>query len=193
MDWTGVTVSVEPTAEPVTVDDLKTYMRLDSSTYDDMLEGYIKACRQAVEKHTGLSLMPQTRQLFLDDFPDDDGNIELPYGPVRSVSSVTYLDADGDEQTLATSVYRTDLNNVYPRIGLDYEQEWPETRGVINSVTVTYTCGYAHGRVPQPIKQCIKALASDLFEHPESNVELTLAENRTYKFLLNAYTVPGVA
>lgn len=193
MDWTGLRISVEPTAEPVSTTELKTYMRLDGSTYDTMLEGIITACRKAIEKHTGTTMMPTTRQMFLDDFPDDNGAIELPYGPVQSISSITYLDADGATQTLASSVYRTDLYSIYPRIAPDYDQEWPETRGVINQVTVTYVCGYAHGRVPEPLKECIKALAADLFEHPEANAEVTLAENRTYQFLLNAYTIPGVA
>lgn len=194
LDWTGLKVQVEPTVEPVTVAELKTYMRLDGSTYDTMLGGYLTACRQAVEKHTGRTLINTTRVLYRDGFPPDNETIELPYGPVQSISSIVYIDENGDQQTWAAANYYFDAFSVYARITPAHDVDWPDTQDQINAVKVTYVAGYgaAASAVPAPLKECIKALVSDLFEHPEANVEMTLAENRTYKFLLNAYSIPGI-
>jgi uncharacterized phiE125 gp8 family phage protein len=194
MDWTGFRVVTAATFEPVTVAELKTYARIDGTDYDSMLSGYISACRAALEKHTGRTFLTTSCELSLDSFPEDNGAIELPYPPVQSVTSIYYnQESDGVNTLLAASLYQTDLYSVYPRIIPAYDEDWPDTRDMLNAVRVTYVTGYGDddSDVPAAIRECIKALATDLFEHPETNVELRLEENRTYKFLLNAYSIPG--
>lgn len=195
MDWTGIKVSTAPAIEPVTVSELKTHLRLDGTTYDTMLAGYISACRDAVEKHTGRTLINTVLELYYDEFPSNNGELILIRPPVQSVSSIIYVDEDGVSQTLSSSLYRTDLVSLYPRITPAYDESWPDTQAVSNAVKITYTAGYgaAAANVPAALKECIKSLCADLFEHPESNVELNLQESRVYKFLLNAYTIPGIA
>ena len=196
MDWTGIKIYSEPAVEPVTVSELKTYARIDSATFDTMLGGYITACRQAIEKHTGRTLISTTYELYLDEFPAYNGESVLPYPPVQSISSIYYnQESDGVLTLLAASKYQTDLVSLYPRIIPAYDEDWPDTRDMMNAVKVTYVAGYgaAAANVPAPIKECIKAVATDLFEHPEANIEFVLQENKTYKFLLNSYSIPGVA
>lgn len=195
MDWTGIKISSAPAIEPVTLAELKTYMRMDSTAYDTMLTSYITACRDAVEKHTGRTFISTTYELYFDGFPDDEGCLELLRPPVQSVSSIYYnQESDGVSTLLAASKYTTDLVSLFPRIQPAYGEVWPYTRDMLNAVKVTYIAGYgsAAASVPEAAKTCIKALANDLFEHPESNVEVTLNDNRCYKFLLNSITIPRV-
>jgi uncharacterized phiE125 gp8 family phage protein len=196
MDWTGIKISTAPAIEPVTVTELKTYMRLDGSAYDAMLSGYITAAREAVEKHTGRTFISTVYELYMDSFPAYGGCIELIRPPVQSIASIHYNQAsDGVLTLLAPSKYMTDVVSQRPRIQPAYGESWPSARDMINAVKVTYTGGYgaSAAAVPETLKICIKALASDLFEHPESNVEVTLNESNAYKFMLNAYTIQGVA
>lgn len=192
MDWTGIKISAAPALEPVTVSELKTFLRLDTTDYDAMLGGYITACREAVEKHTRRTLISTTYELYFDNFPFV---IELIRPPVQSVTSIIYIDDDGVSQTLSSPLYRTDLVSLYPRITPAYGEVWPTTQAISNAVKVTYIAGYgsAAASVPAALKECIKSLCADLFEHPESNTEMNLQESKTYKFLLNAFTIPGVA
>lgn len=194
MDWTGIKVATAPALEPVTVSELKTYLRLDGTTYDTMLTGYITACRDALEKHTGRTFITTALELYYDKFPANNDALILMRPPVQSVTSIVYVDEDGVSQTLSASLYRTDLVSLYPRITPAHDEDWPDTQDISNAVKITYSAGYGAtaASVPAPLKECIKAMCADLFEHPESNVELTLQESRIYKFLLNAYTIPMV-
>lgn len=192
-DWTGITEAA-PATEPVTLEELKTFCRIDGSTFDTMLTGYITACRQAVERLTGRNMINRAVTLYFDEFPAGFAPLYLPRPPVQSVTSITYIDPDGTSTVMPGTDYRADLASVTARIAPALDAEWPSTAAVINAVAVVYVSGYGTtaASVPAALKECIKSLAADLFEHPEANAEMTLTENRTYKFLLNAYTNPGV-
>ena len=161
-------VTSEPAAEPVSTSEAKTHLRVSSSGDDTYIDTLVKAARRQVERTTGLSLITQTRALRLDEFPCGD-HIELPYGPLQSVSSVAYLDADGASQTWSSSNYRADIYSYPPRVSLAYGVSWPTTRGVTHSVTVTYIAGYGTGgsSVPADIIHAIKLIVGHLYENHE--------------------------
>lgn len=192
MDWTGIITKTAPATEPVTVTELKDFLRLSGTSDDVLLGGLITAARAAVEKITGRTFITTVYQLYFDVFPLC---IELARPPVQSISSITYIDEDGVLQTLLSSEYVVDVASLYGRIVPAYDEEWPDTQGIINAVCVEYKAGYgdAAASVPAPLKEAIKMLASDIYEHPEANVELSLSENKSMSFLLDAYKIPGVA
>lgn len=192
MDWTGIKVKTAPALEPVAVSELKTFLSLDGSDFDSMLSSCIVACRQAVESYTGRTLITTVLQMTLDSFPSV---IELARPPVQSITSITYVDADGSTQTLSSSLYRVDISSLFGRITTAYGEVWPETQNVSNAVTVEFKCGYgdAASAVPDALKVAIMSLAADMFEHREANSEINLSENRTYKFLLDSYKIPRCA
>lgn len=69
----------------------------------DFLARAAQAEIEPPESWVGRSLGKQTLELVLDCFPS--GSILLPYGPVRSVISVTYIDAEGASQTVPPAGY----------------------------------------------------------------------------------------
>jgi len=98
-----------------------------------------------------------------------------------------YQDADDAEQTLATTVYGTDLISPVNKVYLKEGQTFPVTRQDPNAVKMTFVAGYGAtaASVPEHYKTAIKMLVADMFEHREaSGVEL-LKENNTIKALLN--------
>lgn len=135
-----------PTSEPVALDDLKLHLRVDTDAEDDLIAGLNVAARQYAEAFTQRAIPQQTWDLKLDAFPCGS-EFYLPKAPCISVTSISYIDTNGDSQTLATTVYGTDLPaGPYARAGriyLKYQQQWPQTRDIPNAVTVRFVAGYA--------------------------------------------------
>jgi hypothetical protein len=66
----ALTLQTPPATEPVSVGDLKNFLRVDTddSTQDQLITAFIIAARQYVEQYTGLALCTQTWLLTLDNF-----------------------------------------------------------------------------------------------------------------------------
>jgi uncharacterized phiE125 gp8 family phage protein len=192
-----------PSVEPITVDELKAQVRTSSTAEDSLLAIYIAAARQAAEGELGRVLIDQTWRLKLDQFGGLDSNgcaiseIRIPKPTVRSITSVTYIDADGDSQTLASDQYVLDSlvspGWLYPADGV----EWPETDDVLNAVTITFVAGYGAtaATVPAPIRAWILLTAAFLYSHREfmsADGRITELPGRFTGSLLDPFRVYGV-
>lgn len=82
-----------------------------------------------------------------------------------SVTSVKYLDGNGTQQTIASSDYLLDVVSVPGRVRLAYGASWPAHREQWDAVRVRYVVGWAVASVPQPIKQALLLLVSQMYEH----------------------------
>lgn len=138
-----------PTVEPVSVAEAKQHLRIVNSDEDTLIESYIAAAREWVETFTNRTLVKSTWQYQTDGFSyyciDGDPyavGFRVPRAPLISVSSITYLDEAGAEQTLSSSYYNVDPNVEPGLVSLAYNQTWPNTRATRNAVTVTYLAGY---------------------------------------------------
>lgn len=135
----GLSIITPPTAEPVSLEEAKAQVRVTHDAEDAFIQSLIVAATRHVEKVLGLSLMTRTYRLTLDRFSD---YIELPRGPVQSVTAVGYIDESGDTQTAATSLYSTDLASSRQWIVRNSGSSWPTTLSGVNAVTVEYVAGY---------------------------------------------------
>lgn len=142
----SLTLVTAPTAEPVSLADCKLHLRVDSTAENDLIAGLNTGARDYLESFTRRALPRQTWDWKLDAFPCGS-EFYLPKAPCISVTSITYLDTDGAEQTLSTDVYGTDLPTGpmarAGRIYLKYNQQWPQTRDIPNAVVVRFVAGYA--------------------------------------------------
>jgi uncharacterized phiE125 gp8 family phage protein len=163
--WSPVVVSVEPTDEPVTVAVLKTHLRVDFDDDDDLIEDLIVAARMHVEARTGLKIPTQTVVMKCDTFED---LAHLPTAPLRSITSITYLDTDGATQTLAGTVYEARIDGLEPQIVLKFNQSWPSIQDR-SRITVTAPAGYS--TVPFPLRLAMMMVAADLYKNRESATE----------------------
>lgn len=153
----------------------------------------------------GRCLVQQTWDLKLDYFPNHRNTeggyqaayfagdaIRMPLSPLRSVTSITYVDTNGVSQTLSSSKYTVDTASEPGRIVPIYQETWPSTRGQIDAVTVRFVAGYAPGasasppvdadyqlNVPPMIKAAIKLIVTDLYENrsDEEPVAITKLPN----------------
>lgn len=90
--------------EPVTLGEAQRHLEVDTfgtpaeSDWDDWIEAHIPAAREYCEQYLGRALAPRTMQLSASGFPSAAVStppgvvFALPFGPVQSVTSITYLD-----------------------------------------------------------------------------------------------------
>jgi uncharacterized phiE125 gp8 family phage protein len=161
-----------PTAEPVTLAELKDQCRLDPSdtSQDTMLSGYITAARVTAERITRRSLASKVYKAFFDRFPNPGEPMRLPVPPVTAVSAIKYLDSTLTLQTWDTAEYFLALVQspalVVPKPGFVY----PCPARVPGAVEVDLTAGYGANGGPAilaDVKEAIKQIAQHYFDHPE--------------------------
>lgn len=157
--------TAEPATTPFDVSELQSFLRIDglADTYEQaLLELLIKAAVGVCENYCRIALIQQTWQAKLDGFCDE---IVLPRPPLISVASITYIDTNGTQQTLDSSVYQVDTFSRPGRINLAYGQSWPSTRDQRQAVTITWTAGYgaAATAVPENLKNGLKLLCGSWY------------------------------
>lgn len=145
------TVTVQPAEEPLSTAEAKAQLRWTHSSEDSLVDTYVAAARQMLERLTRRAFILQTWQTSLDHFPNGCGDtfgangyaIPLARGPLVEVTGISYVDADGDAQVLDPSAYLAETAAQPGRIWPAYQVPWPATQPGVNAVTVTYTAGYA--------------------------------------------------
>lgn len=159
-------VTVHPTVEPLTVAEAKYHCKVDSSSTEetDYFSRLIWRARRIAENYTGLSFLTQTREITLDYFPC--GIIEIPYGPVQSITSFKYFDTSGVEQTLVLNTdFRLDKKSNPAR--LQSINGWPTPNDQLNAVTIVYVAGYTNvgeDVLPEEAVEMIGKLVARLYE-----------------------------
>ena len=167
--WRPVVVTVAASAEPLSTADLVAHCRAPGDgTDDDLLDAYAASARAHVEARTGTRLVTQTVSMKTDDWAD---LANLPIAPVQTVSSISYVDTDGEVQSLPTSVYETRLDLLEPAIVLKWRQTWPSIRPG-SLITVTAVVGYGDaGEQPAEVLQALKIIVADFYAQRESVAE----------------------
>lgn len=175
-----------PTEEPVSVAELRAHLR-DPADADSVLTRLIKAAREYVEEATGLALISQTRELTLDAWPGggdglgwwdgvQDGAIigrapryvELPRGPLISITSVQTYDTGNNATTWEAGNYFADTGNRPGRLALLDGAVWPVPTRAASGIVIRYVAGWANAAaVPNALALAILQIAAHWYEHRE--------------------------
>lgn len=161
-----------PAEEPITASEAKASpsLRVAVATDDTDIAALIKTARLMAETRTMHALVTQTWELVLDGFPT--GGIVVPMPPIQSVTSIKYIDTDGDEQTLGATLYAVDGDSIPGLIVPAYGETWPtDVRDQVNAVRVRFVAGFgAASDVPEDIKSWIKIMVGTLYDNPQAVV-----------------------
>ena len=137
--------------EPVTLGDVKNYMKVDFSDDDDLITALITAARQVLEEYTGLSFVPKTLTAILDN---SCGNIEIPYGPTTTdidptlvVDAVTKIAYDPTQIVIVGYTFK--------------EIQSPQ----VCNMQISYSAGYATGTLPSALQFAIKAQVFFMYDN----------------------------
>ncbi len=168
---TSLTLAAPPDATPIAVADLRGHLRMRTTALDTQLGEAVDFAISRVDGPTGLlnrALITQSWRATYDRFPAE---IAVPLARCQSVEALKYLDAAGDEQTLAPSSYRltglnSDLTCIQPVTGLS----WPTIATDREAVRLEFTSGFgdAADDVPASIRYALLQIAADAFGNPES-------------------------
>ena len=169
----GLTQTVGPTIEPVTLAEMKLHLRVDEIDEDTLIESLITAARESAETFTWRQFITATYELTLDTFP---GVIYLPRPILQSVTSITYVDSDSAEQTVDEDTYVVKTDSVIGEVYPAYGESWPTCRGFTDDITVTFKDGYgdAASDVPDSLKAAIRLFVGHLYENREATVVGTI-------------------
>ena len=168
----AVSTVTAATGTPVTLDQAKLALRVDTGDENAYIDGLLRAATAFVEARTHRALMPQTLRLTMDRFDyscDADTSVEylrIPRPPLASVSSITYVATDGTSTTWASSNYSVDTYSEPGRVSPIYGQTWPSARYQPNAVTIQFIAGStAIGNVDEGYKTAIKMLVDHWYNH----------------------------
>lgn len=175
-----------PAEEPVSVAELRSYLR-DPADADSVLTRLIKAAREYVEEATGLIMVSQTRELTLDAWPGGgdglgwwDGvqegaligraprYVELPRGPLISITSVKTYDTGNNAATWEAGNYFADTGNRPGRLALLDGAVWPVPTRAASGIVIRYVAGHANAAaVPNALCMAILQIAAHWYENRE--------------------------
>lgn len=156
-----------PAVEPVSIETMKAFLRVDSSTDDALITSLIKAARERGEEISRRAFITQTWEVTIEEWPDEL-EMELPRPPLQSITSIKYIDLEDVEHTVDPALYYAVTKNepaevVFKNIpGYSLRRE--------GAITIQFIAGYGNAGtdVPERIKFAIQSLVAAWYENRES-------------------------
>jgi len=155
-----------PSAEPVSLATVKTFLRVDASDEDAMITSLAKAAREHGENLSRRAFITQTWDMTLDAWPIGL-RLRVYRPPLQSITSVKYLDSDNIEHTWTD--YTVDTRN---EPGMIIFNTLPSIALLKSgAITVRFAAGYGSSgsNVPERIINSILALTAYWYENRESH------------------------
>lgn len=162
-----------PEVEPVTLEEAKGHLRVDSSDDDIVIETLIQQGREWIETGYDLALINQTWDWYLDAFPGESELVIAKF-PLASVTGVYYTAYGAAEATWSSSNYVVDAYRQPGRVKLVDGAAWPgDTLVVVNGVRVRFVAGFgAAGKsVPAMIRQALLLMVGHWYENREATYQ----------------------
>jgi uncharacterized phiE125 gp8 family phage protein len=170
-----------PALEPLTLEETRLWLRLDSSDEDQLVLALIRAARSAVEQATRRALISQRWRLRLDRWPAERC-VKLPLSPILTLDAVRIFDAAGTPSLASLSGFHIDQSRG-ARLVCDAAPQAPGR--IANGIEIDVTAGFgaAPSDVPEPLRMAMRLLVAHWYEHRGD----ALHEDRI------AHLPPGVA
>lgn len=207
----SVRVLQAPACEPVSLEDAKSWCKVDHSEEDDIIELLVQAARERAEDIMGRALIKRRLELRLDRFPPPgcmyssgvyntlgaeraiySEVIEIPFAPLISVDYVEYRDTSGAIQRMDGSPSswiednpENEPGRIQPLLGLN----WPTASMSIGAVRVGYTCGYTPVGSPED-EEALRANIPALVKHWMKARVVTMFDKRDQLVVGGAVQVP---
>ena len=125
-----VEIKIDLVSEPVTVAEMRDYLNIDFSTWDSLLSTLISGARSKMERYTGCTFGTKT---LISTFQQVGSNLDIPYGPVQSITSVKSISETGTKTTLVNGVDYLITGNNFKNIRFNY---------IDTPVEIEYVAGY---------------------------------------------------
>jgi uncharacterized phiE125 gp8 family phage protein len=159
----NVSVLSGPDIEPITVDEVKVFGRIDTTSEDTLLSNMITSVREAAERYTGRAFIQQQFRAVFDSWLGY--KMELPFPPLISVDKIATLDADGNELEVDSDDYYIVTDTMPGMVVLD--RSLPVSSRDYAGNIIEYTAGYGEeaADVPNGIKQALLLWTTIMYEN----------------------------
>ncbi len=160
-----------PLTEPVTLEETKTFLRVDNTLEDGFISTLVKAARLHIEGTTGRAMIAQTWRVISDGWPTDS-TIILPVAPLISISSITAYDIDGIPVSLALAQFQPETDTYPARIFLPRKIADAPALREHNGIEIDYVAGFGSeaSDVPADLRHALLSLVGYWFEHRDAVV-----------------------
>jgi uncharacterized phiE125 gp8 family phage protein len=162
-----------PASEPVSLTEAKLYLRVDNTTEDTLINDLIVAARMTAEGWLKRSLITQSWKLAYDDYICEE--VDLPMGPVNSITSVVVFSRDGSSQTLSNSIYYLNASKdvlIFDTVNFGFRIE------------ITYETGFGSASsVPKAIKQGMLEHIAVMYDRRAEPDDIALPEQTLCLYL----------
>jgi uncharacterized phiE125 gp8 family phage protein len=163
-----ITMVTPPAQEPISVEEARQHLRVDTHDDDALIAGYIVAAREYAENVLRRALITQTLDLTLDDWPEESV-IKMPRPPLQGVTSITYTDDSGDVWTLSKDWYVVDTAGTPGRVAIRDYYTWPVDVDLQESgaIKIRFTAGYGDNAedVPRLARMAMMLMIGLLYEN----------------------------
>lgn len=150
-------------SEPITLDEAKAWMRISTDADDTLITALITQARELIENYLNRSIVPTT--LVVDATPRYE--LQLPYGPVDTITSVKDENDDDVEYTW------NGFTLTFGQRVFDVTAGWTQVY-----TTTTYDAG--DDPIPAGLKLGLLETIAYLYEHrgEDNSIQLFLYQNQ---------------
>jgi len=161
-----LTVVTPPVTEPISLNEAKLHLRVAHNDDDTYIQSLISVARDHIEQDIQRAIATQTWELTMTTFPTDTNVITLYFGPVQSIVSIIYDDADGVAQTMDPATYWLDTSWLPAKLmGIN---AWPATSTTSEAVRVQYVAGYGGNPIPSSLRHAMLMLIGEWYDNREA-------------------------
>ncbi len=163
-DRARFTATAPPAAEPVTITELRSHLRIDGADDDAQLLALLIAAREHVETYLGRPVLPTAMRAEIEAWPE--GGRLLLDAPVLSVGAVVVTAPSGADAPWTDYLVRPGPGGtrwLRPATGA----AWPALPDDA-VIRIDITAGWAADRVPESVKAAIMQIAGTWYLARES-------------------------
>ena len=154
-----------PQQEPITLEEVKSHLRIINDEEDDYIKSLITTARQDCEKFQNRAYYTQKWKLALDKL--QNGIITIPRPPCQSIDRIVLVNNEGTEHEVTD--YETDLISEPARLKIE---DYPSVNlQEMSGLQIEYTAGYETvDDIPDNVKHAIKLLIGEWYAMRENAI-----------------------
>ena len=179
--------------QAVDTEDMKLYLKVDTTADDSLIEDLIKAATSSCQEYTNRFFITTEITQYGDNWSDVS---ELFKSPVQAaLFNVKYWDTAGILQTLGTTKYTLDNVSQPARLVPSPDESWPSIIDGLNAIEINYKVGVdSADDVDNAIKQAVLLTVGHWYQNREAVIvgrqvnEMPMSA----KYLLDQYKIQVV-
>ena len=178
----SVTVNYsDPVHEPVSLEEAKNYLKVDTTTDNDLIENLIHVARRQIENELGAYLI--VKRSVTQKQTGGVETIDLLRQPVNSITSVTYFeDFASTGSVIASTDYRFHDGQLYHKDGYFIQGRAGNGYVIVYNAGLADDTGQAAENSPQTLRQAILRIVAYLYENREEYVTQISEGNLTVTY-----------